>query len=139
MSSRLFALCNLLGPPSLKRFLRLFLSIYIHSLPEFFGHKQSNPVDIALLLPGFIFIPFSTAHPLRCSDPYATFLCWFYLGFSYIQGDSLARGPTEVYLHIFNEFVNQLTDDDLTTEHYQQGVATCHTSNASMREIECFF
>jgi hypothetical protein len=25
-----------------------------------------------------------------------------------IQSDSLARGPTEVYLQIFNEFVNQL-------------------------------
>jgi hypothetical protein len=23
-----------------------------------------------------------------------------------VQGDSLARDPTEVYLHIFNEFVN---------------------------------
>ena len=55
-----------------------------------------------------------------------------------IQGDSLARGPTEVYLQIFNESVNQLTDDELTTEHYQQLGATCHTSNASMREIESF-
>ena len=36
-------------------------------------------------------------------------------------------------------YVNQLTDDELTTGHYQQDVATCHTSNASMREIESFF
>ena len=53
-----------------------------------------------------------------------------------IQGDSLARGPTEVYLQIINESVNQLTDDELTTGYYQQDGATCHTSNASMREIE---
>ena len=36
-------------------------------------------------------------------------------------------------------YVNQLTDDELTTEYYQQDGATCHTSNASMREIEIFF
>ena len=35
-------------------------------------------------------------------------------------------------------FVNQLTDDELTTGYYQQDGATCHTSNASMREIESF-
>ena len=34
---------------------------------------------------------------------------------------------------------NQLTDDELTTWYYQQDGATCHTSNASMREIESFF
>jgi hypothetical protein len=55
-----------------------------------------------------------------------------------IQIDSPARGPTEVYLQIFNEFVNQLTDDGLTTGHYHQDGATCHTSNASLREIESF-
>ena len=36
-------------------------------------------------------------------------------------------------------YVNQLTDDELTTGYYQQDGATCHTSNASMREIESFF
>jgi len=35
-------------------------------------------------------------------------------------------------------FVNQLTDDELTTGYYQPDGATCHTSNASMREIESF-
>ena len=35
-------------------------------------------------------------------------------------------------------FVNQLTDDELTTGYYQQDGATCHTSNASMREIKSF-
>ena len=36
-------------------------------------------------------------------------------------------------------YVNQLTDDELTTGYYQQDGATSHTSNASMREIESFF
>jgi len=40
---------------------------------------------------------------------------------------------------MFNEFVNQLTDDELTTGYYQQDGATCHTSNASMGEIGSFF
>ena len=40
-----------------------------------------------------------------------------------IQGDSLARGPK---LLSIKNYVNQLTDDDLTTEYYQQ-------------EIESFF
>ena len=57
----------------------------------------------------------------------------------FIQGDSLARGPKLVYLQIFNEFVDQLTYDELTTGYYQQDSATCHTSNASMRDIESFF
>jgi len=55
------------------------------------------------------------------------------------QGDSLARGPKLVYQQIFNEFVNQLTDDELTIGYYQQDGVTCHTSNARMREIESFF
>ena len=36
-------------------------------------------------------------------------------------------------------YVNQLTDDELTTGFYQKDGATCHTSNASMREIESIF
>jgi hypothetical protein len=55
-----------------------------------------------------------------------------------IQGDSSANGPAEVYLQIFNEFINQLTDDEPTTGYYQQDGATCHTSNTSTREIEFF-
>ena len=53
-----------------------------------------------------------------------------------IQGDSLARCPK---LLSIKNYVNQLTDDELTTGYYQQDGATCHTSNASMREIESFF
>ena len=52
-----------------------------------------------------------------------------------IQGDSLARGPK---LLSIKNYVNQLTDDKLTTGYYQQDGATCHTSNASMREIGSF-
>ena len=37
------------------------------------------------------------------------------------------------------KFVNQLTDDELTTGYYQQDSATCHTSNVSMLEIESIF
>ena len=59
--------------------------------------------------------------------------------YTIIQGDSLARGPTEVYLQIFNDSVNQLMDDEPTTGYYQQDGATCHISNASMREVESFF
>ena len=40
--SRLFALCNLLGPPSLNRFVRLFPRIYNCSLPEFLVTKRVN-------------------------------------------------------------------------------------------------
>ena len=35
-------------------------------------------------------------------------------------------------------FVNQLTDDELTTGYYQPDGATCHTANVSMHEIESF-
>ena len=53
-----------------------------------------------------------------------------------VQGDSLARGPKVLSI---KNYVNQLTHDELTTGYYQQDGATCHTSNASMREIENFF
>ena len=53
-----------------------------------------------------------------------------------IQGDFLDRGPK---LLSIKNYVNQLTDDELTTGYYQQDGATCHTSNASVRETERFF
>ena len=55
---------------------------------------------------------------------------------THIQGDSHARGPK---LLSIKNYVNQLTDDELTTGYYQQDGATCHTSNASMPETESFF
>ena len=54
----------------------------------------------------------------------------------FIQGDSFARGPK---LLSIRNYVNQLTDDELTTGYYQQDGATCHASNATMREIESSF
>ena len=54
----------------------------------------------------------------------------------FIHSDSLARSPK---LLSIENYVNQLTDDELTTGYYQQDGATCHTSNASMREIERSF
>jgi len=63
-------------------------------------------------------------------------------GVAYLVDESYAlffwTVTTDVYLRIFNEFVSQLTDDVLTTGYYQKDAATCHTSNASMREIENF-
>ena len=46
---------------------------------------------------------------------------------------------TAYYLEIFNEFVDQLDDDELRNGYFQQDGATCHTSNESMTEIESFF
>jgi len=46
---------------------------------------------------------------------------------------------TARYLEIFNEFVDQLDDDELRNGYFQQDGATCHTSNESMSEIESFF
>ena len=43
------------------------------------------------------------------------------------------------YLKIFNEFVDQLDDDELRNGSFQQDGATRHTSNDSMTEIESFF
>ena len=40
---------------------------------------------------------------------------------------------------IFNEFVDQLDDDELRNGYFQQDGATCHASNESMTEIESFF
>ena len=45
---------------------------------------------------------------------------------------------TARYLKIFNEFVDQLDDDELRNGYFQQDGATCHTSNESMTEIESF-
>ena len=54
---------------------------------------------------------------------------------SYTGRFSRQRPQTIVY----RNYVNQLTHDELTTGYYQQDGATCHTSNASMREIERYF
>jgi len=52
-------------------------------------------------------------------------------GVAYLVDESYAPFfwivTTVVYLQMFNEFVNQLTDDVLTTGYYQQDAATCYT------------
>jgi len=46
---------------------------------------------------------------------------------------------TATYMEIFNTFVNQLDDEELSTGYFQQDGATSHTSHASMAEIQSFF
>jgi len=46
---------------------------------------------------------------------------------------------TARYLEIFNEFVDQLDDEEFRNGYFQQDGATCYTSNESMTEIESFF
>ena len=46
---------------------------------------------------------------------------------------------TARYLKIFNEFVDQLDDDELRNGYFQHVGATCLTSNENMTEIESFF
>ena len=43
------------------------------------------------------------------------------------------------YMDIFNTFVNQLDDEELSIGYFQQDGATSHTSHASMAEIQSFF
>jgi hypothetical protein len=45
----------------------------------------------------------------------------------------------QVYANIFDTFVNQLDDEELQHNFFQQDGATCHTSNDSTAEIESFF
>jgi len=42
-------------------------------------------------------------------------------------------------MEIFNTFVNQLDDEELSIGYFQQAGATSHTSNASMAEIQSSF
>jgi len=44
-----------------------------------------------------------------------------------------------VYMEIFNTFVNQLYNEELSIGYFQQDGATSHTSHASMAEIQYFF
>ena len=46
---------------------------------------------------------------------------------------------TAAYMKIFNTFVNQLDDEELSIGYFQQDGATSHTSDASMAEIQSFF
>jgi len=42
-------------------------------------------------------------------------------------------------MEIFNTFVNQVDDEELSIGYFQQDVVTSHTSHASMAEIQSFF
>jgi len=46
---------------------------------------------------------------------------------------------TAAYMEIFNTFVNQLDDEELSIGYFQQDGATSHTSHGSMAEIQSFF
>ena len=46
---------------------------------------------------------------------------------------------TAAYMGIFNTFVNQLDDEELSIGYFQQDGATSHSSHASMVEIQSFF
>jgi len=45
---------------------------------------------------------------------------------------------TTAYMEIFNTFVNQLDEEELSIGYFQQDGATSHTSHASMAEIQSF-
>jgi len=49
-----------------------------------------------------------------------------------------ANITTAAYMEIFNTFVNQLADKELSSGYFQQDGATSHTSHASMAEIQSF-
>ena len=46
---------------------------------------------------------------------------------------------TAAYMEIFNTFVSQLHDQELSAGYFQQDGATSQTSHASMAEIQSFF
>jgi len=46
---------------------------------------------------------------------------------------------TAAYMEIFNTFINQLDDEELSIGYFQQDGATSHTSHVSMAEIQSFF
>ena len=49
-----------------------------------------------------------------------------------------ANITTAAYMEIFNTFVNQLDDEELSIGYFQQDGATSHTSHVSMAEIQSF-
>jgi len=46
---------------------------------------------------------------------------------------------TAAHMEIFNTFVSQLDDEELSIGYFQQDGATSHTSHASVAEIKYFF
>jgi len=50
-----------------------------------------------------------------------------------------ANITTAAYMDIFNTFVNQLDDEELSIGYFQQDGVTSYTSHASMAKIQSFF
>jgi len=50
-----------------------------------------------------------------------------------------ATVTTAAYMEIFNTFVNQLDDEELSIRYSQQDETSSHTSHVSMAEIQSFF
>ena len=46
---------------------------------------------------------------------------------------------TAAYMEIFNTFVNQLDDEELSVGYLQQDGTTSHTSHARVAKIQSFF
>ena len=83
MPSRLFALCNLLGSPSLNRFVRLIIWV-AHCV-----FNASSRKSYCLILRGFIFTPFTTAHSTRVSRSFCKFsISFLFVIFLYIINSS---------------------------------------------------
>jgi len=49
-----------------------------------------------------------------------------------------ANITTAAYMEIFNTFVNQLDDEELSIGYFQQDGATSHTSHVSIAKIQSF-
>jgi len=66
---------------------------------------------------------------------------WFGISRQRLIGPIFFEGTikTAAYMEIFNTFVNQLNDEELSVGYFQQGGATSHTSQASMAKIQSFF
>jgi hypothetical protein len=110
--SRLFALC----PHSLNLFVRLFPSIHNYSLPEFFGYQwifnRALVSLIALLLTGFFFIPFSTAHSPKVSRPFCNFsMSFLFVIFLQIIQSSANSLIRESFLGLLRQNYNENNSD----------------------------
>ena len=106
--SRLLALYNLLGPPSLNRFVRLFPIIYNCWLPEFFGHqaifslssRKSYCLTFTLLSPYFhltftgvyfypiFYRPFPQGVQILLQLFYVVFICAFSIYYTVVSEES---------------------------------------------------
>ena len=76
------------------------------------------------------------------SLPFSYFVYIYIYIYIYTQCVPLATElgiTTATYMEIFNIFVNQMDDEELSIGYFQQDGATSHTSHVSMAEIQSFF